>query len=464
MLRLTVLYLFVAGLMALSVRRWFLALCGLLFLTVMMQNPNMPREMAGIKGMNPWNATFLVILVSWALTRRADPQRAPTSQRALLLLSLYVAMLIITGLIAAGDADAFQSEGGEPRSVMDVVVDCIINPLKYLMVGVLFYDGATTRRRVKQAIFAAVGSGMCYSLMMYKTLKMGVFTMDYSSARRATDKLVGLYANDMAEVLAFTLWAGLLALFLLDRKTLQSAWLFALAVVVPTFLALKSRAGFLACCVTGVVLGLLKWRKILIAIPVMLLGVVAFAPDVVDRVMTGVGVEAAGNNDWDAISAGRTTYLWPPTLEQISRSPIVGHGRFAILRTELYDRIIAAGGGVPTHPHNSYFEVLLDAGVIGLAICLSCMWGLFRSSYVLLRERDDRLITALGAIALIGILCELSAGVAGSSFYPTQSAVPYLCVWGVAMRVLTERAAAMAGVETPRVWSDETLRLSTALR
>lgn len=444
MLRLTVLYLFVAGLMVTSVRRWYLALCGLLFLTVLMQNPNMPREIAGIQGLNPWNATLLVILVAWVMTRGADPRRAPTSQRTLLMFSLYVALLIVMGLVAAGDAHSFKGEGNEAKSTTDVIVDCIINPLKYLAVGVLFFDGATTRKRVQQAIFAAVGSGMCYALMMYKTLKMGVFTMDYSAARRATDKLVGLYANDMAEVLAFTLWAGVVAVLLLERKSLRAGWLFALAVVLPTFLALKSRAGFLACCMTGLVLGALRWRRILIAFPVMILGVAVFAPDVVHRVMTGVEVDAAGDNDWDAISAGRTTYLWPPALEQIAESPIVGHGRFAILRTELFDRIIAAGGRVPTHPHNSYLEILLDGGVIGLAICLSCMWGLTRSSWMLLRDRDDRLMTVLGAVAMIGILCELSAGVAGSSFYPSQSAVPYMCVWGVTMRVVTERVAKFA--------------------
>lgn len=444
MLRLTVLYIFVGGLMLLSVRRWFLALCGLMFLTVLIQHPSMPREMAGIQGLNPWNATFFVIFVSWMINRRFESGRSSASPRLLVGFAAFSAMLILTGLFAITDVPALQGDGGARYTARDIFVDTVINPMKYLLVGVMFFDGATTRERVKQALFAGVGSGLCYAAMMYKTLKLGVFTMDYSAARRATDKLVGLYANDMAEVLAFTLWAAVLLGLMIDRNWLRAVWLLAVVAVVPAFFALKSRAGMLAFSMTAMVLGLLKWRRILFAMPVALLLTVAFAPDVVDRVTTGIHAESAGENDWEAISAGRVTYLWPAALEQISHSPIFGHGRYAILRTGAFDTILDAVGRVPTHPHNSYLEVLLDAGVVGLLTCLAVMFGLTRAAWMLLRERNDRLITAVGAVAMIAVVTELSAGIAGSSFYPTQSAVPYLCVWGVAMRLATEKVVQTA--------------------
>ncbi|MBX3394879.1 MAG: O-antigen ligase family protein [Phycisphaerae bacterium] len=445
MLRLTLLYLFVCGLAVVAVRRWFLALCGLVFLTVLTQHPNMPREIAGIQGLNPWNASFLAIFSMWILTRHNDPPRAQTPPRVALIVLSYASVLTLTGLTAVMDSDSMHADGRAIASARDVFVETIINPMKYLMVGIMFYDGATTRLRVKQAVFTAVGSGAAYAALMYKSLKTGVFTMDYSAARRATDKLVGLYANDMGEVLAFTLWAGLIAVLLIQRHWLKFGWLLANAAVVPCFAVLKSRAGFLAFCATGLVLGVLKWRRILLALPIVLLSVVVFAPNVVDRVMTGVASDGIADSDWDAISAGRTTYLWPAALNQFVDSPIFGRGRFTILRTGMYDAIYDVAGGVPTHPHNSYLEMLIDAGVIGLAICLISMAGLARSGLALMRQRYDPLMTAVGAIGLIGVVTELSAGVAGSSFYPGQSAVPYLCIWGVLLRAVVEKSAQAAG-------------------
>jgi hypothetical protein len=58
-----------------------------------------------------------------------------------------------------------------------------------------------------------------------------------------------------------------------------------------------------------------------------------------------------------------------------------------------------------------------------------------QASYWLLKHSPDRLWQTLGIVALSAALAELSAGIAGSSFFPTQSMVPYLCVWGVALRV-----------------------------
>jgi len=440
MIRLTALYLFVAGLMLLSIRRWFLALCGLLFLTVIMQHPSMPREIAGFQGLNPWNAAFLFIFIMWLVNRRTDPPRAGTSIHAGIVFVSFVTILVLAGLVAVTDARAIKSDMGVQLSIKDVLIETIVNPLKFLIVGLMFYDGATTRGRIRQALFAAVSSGMVYAALMYKTMKLGVFTMDFSAARRATDKLIGLYANDMAEVLAFSMWGAVFLVFLIHRNVLRIPWLVATAAIVPAFLSLKSRAGFLAFALTGMALGALRWRKILLALPITVLLVVLFAPDVVDRVMTGVSSEGPVEHDWDAISAGRTTYLWPAALAQIGQSPIVGHGRLAILRTGSFDTILDALGRVPAHPHSSYLEILLDAGAVGLIVCLACIVGIFRASWRLLRERNDPLMTTIGAVGVIAIVTELSAGVAGSSFYPSQSAVPYLCVWGVAVRVAREKA------------------------
>ena len=63
----------------------------------------------------------------------------------------------------------------------------------------------------------------------------------------------------------------------------------------------------------------------------------------------------------------------------------------------------------------------------------------------LLTTLRERRTTALGEAerlnGQIAAVAELTAGVAGSSFFPTQSTVPYLVVWGLVVRFQVERAA-----------------------
>jgi O-antigen ligase len=442
MIRLTILYLFVGTVMIVSVRRWYVGLCGLVFLTVLTQHPSMPTKMIGVPGLNPWNATLLVVTICWLINRRFDPPRVPTSRTTWLLISLYTLLVITSGLAATYQSATSKTVLSARFAPFEVIVETIINPLKYLMVGVLFFDGARTRKRARMALYCAIGSGLLYSLLMFKSMKLGVFTIDYQAARRLTDKLVGLFANDLAELFAFTLWAGIIAAFVMNKGWRRLAWIGLILSIVPTFVSLKSRAGFLAFAMTGVILATMRWRKIFLLLPLGAACVVMIAPKVVDRVLTGVGgrsENAESGNDLDEISAGRVTNLWPPVIDQIAKSPWFGHGRFAILSTPAADEIRSREGSLPHHPHNSYLEILIDAGIFGLLIGLTCAGALLIVSGSLMRLRGDPLITALGAAGFAAMTCELTAGIAGSSFFPTQSSVPYLCVWGVALRVHAER-------------------------
>lgn len=451
-LRGIILMAFVGGLMVLSLRRWFLALCGLLFLTVFTQHPSMPTMMFNIQGLNPWNMTFAVIVVGWLMNRRFDPPRAPAPFHVVVLICGYLLVVIVAGLAAAVDTKSFRGTYAHTFDSRRVIVDCLVNPLKYLLMGIMFFDGATTRNRVKMALFCAVASGLCYSVLMFKSLHFAVFTIDYTAARHATDKLIGLFANDMAKLMAFALWGAVILAFLVDKKWLCMGWLLYTVLAIPAFIALKSRAGFLAVCAIGLVLGLIRWRRILLLFPVVVVVIVAMAPGVADRVLSGVHTQQDKQQDWDEISSGRTRYIWPTALKHIAESPIIGHGRYGILRTRCYDDIFVIAHGVPQHPHNSYLEILLDAGVIGLGICLTCMGGLLYSSASMLRRSRDPIIIAAAAISLAAVVSELAAGVAGSSFYATQSTVPCLCAWGVAMRIKFEADARKrtASVRRPR--------------
>ncbi len=427
MIRAALLAVVVLAVAITATRRWYWGLCGLVLLTVLLQNPNFPTNMFNIQGLNPWNLTCAVVVVCWLVQRRHEAPTAPLTRGVYVLFGLYVGLVVLTCGAAAVDVGSFYSGRW---TLTDVLVNGLVNPLKYLLVGVMFADGARNPARVRLALGTAIGSGILYSLLLFKTIKGRVFGMDFNDARRLTDKLVGLHANDLGQLLAFTLWAGVLLWLILPRGWWRAVWVVAVGTVIPPFLAVQSRAGFLAFVTAGVTLGALRWRRLLVVLPLAVIVVAAVRPDVVERVSMGVvGEEEV---DWDTVSAGRLTNIWPPVWAQIGQSPLIGHGRWGILRTDCYFDVLAAERTVPSHPHNAYLEILLDAGALGLGVGLACALGLLWNCGRLMRS-GQRETATLGAVGLTAVVVFLSAGVAGLSFFPTQSMVPHLCVWGAVL-------------------------------
>ncbi len=433
MIRLGALYLLVLAIAVTSIRHWFVALCGLVLLAVFTQHPSMPGNMLGIQGLNPWNILLALITLSWWVNRKGKDTHVRFSRSAALLSGAFVGLIVVTGIVAAMDVESFRGDYAGRLTSSNVIVNTIINPLKYLWVGFLFFEGARDRAAARLAVFTAVGSGILYALMLFKSMKLAVFTMGFDDARRLTDKLVGLFANDLAELFAFVLWGGALLIVLWERLPARMIWAAILAAVLPPFVALKSRAGFAAFCAVGLVLGALRWRWFLLAVPLTAAAAIVVAPGIRERALMGVDV-AGSEHSWDEISAGRLTNIWPPAFEQFTKSPLYGYGRYAILRTDCFDEILSREKLVPSHPHSSYLEVLIDAGIIGLASCLACAVGMFVAGVRLLRTADDRFVNVLGGLAIGALVAELTAGLTGSSFFPSQSSLPYLSVWGVALR------------------------------
>ena len=65
MIRYTLLTTAILFLAAYAWRDWYKVLCALIVMMAFVEHPDMPKEMFGIPGMNPWNVLLLAVLASW---------------------------------------------------------------------------------------------------------------------------------------------------------------------------------------------------------------------------------------------------------------------------------------------------------------------------------------------------------------------------------------------------------------
>ncbi len=72
MLRLGLLWLYIIGVGIYAWKDWYVGLCGLILLVAVVQHPDMPKSIAGIQGLNPWNILFISVVFSWWQSRTKE--------------------------------------------------------------------------------------------------------------------------------------------------------------------------------------------------------------------------------------------------------------------------------------------------------------------------------------------------------------------------------------------------------
>ncbi|MCX5673898.1 MAG: O-antigen ligase family protein [Planctomycetota bacterium] len=437
-MRVYALYLVVAVLAVYAWRDWFKSLCGLILLVAVIGHGDMPTNVAGIQGLNPWNTLLFFVFVAWLATRRREGPVWDMPAGMMWALIAYVLVILVSYVRAAMDLGSFPAE--QRLSLLGLTSEYLINPLKYMVPGLLLYDGCRTRRRLVLALTCVLLVGVGYALLAARTVPLSalVSEQNFMQHRRYLGESTGLHANYLGPMLVGMFWAIIGSFHLWRRWALRMAAASGAAVVFLGMALCHSRAAYFTAAAVGLLLGVLRWRVLLVILPALGLVVVAVMPSVSARLAMGFGeVDPGGGTaaNWDEVTAGRTTGLWPPVLAQIPRSPLIGFGRLAIWRTQVYGEILAGEGTCPSHPHNAYLEMALDAGGIGLMVALAFYGGLLLFAMRLFRDRRDPLATAVGAAGVASIGSLLVAGMSGQTLFPEVFTIPALCLGGMVLRM-----------------------------
>jgi O-antigen ligase len=462
-IRVTALYLLVAGLSIYAWKDWFKSLCGLILLMAFIAHPDMPKTILGIQGLNPWNLLFAAIFLAWATTRHREGLTWDMPRHVSVLLLLYLAVIVVGVLRAIFDRSQI-----EDYPLKSLISEELVNTIKWVLPGILLYDGCRTRRQVVMALVCILSVYVLIAVQVHRLLPIGSILqaggdIEYT---RASCVGMGYAATDLSVMLAGVPWGILATLPLIPRKKYWVAPLTAAGIVVTAQALTGGRAGYLAWGFTGLVLCLVKWRKYLVVAPVIFVLLPVIFPGAAGRMLKGFGeIDVTGERTVDDLSVtSDRTFFWPSVVGKIYESPWIGYGRLAMKRTGLYATIEAErpGTGAP-HPHNMYLETLLDNGILG-SVPIFSLWATILVYSTRLFRRNNRLYSAVGGLSLALVLAALSGGLAGQHVYPQEHTLGTWAAMFLTLRVYREeKRAQTVAIHAEEPWNNQVLGQRAAL-
>jgi hypothetical protein len=380
------------------------------------------------------------------------------------LLLMYLGVILVGFLRAVMDRSHIES-----YPFTHLISERLINTIKWVLPGILLFDGCRTRHRVVMALACVLAMYFLLSVQVVKRLPFeaalggGGEHIQYSRLKAC--RSIGYSSCDMSTILAGASWGILAALPLIRRKKYWFVVLLAAGVVAFGQALTGGRAGYVAWGATGLMLCMIKWRKQLILAPIIVMLLPVVFPAAAERMLFGFGqTDAAGQaitDDYE-VTSGRTL-IWPYVIDKIAESPIVGHGRLGMKRTGLADKLMADLGEPFPHPHNMYLETLLDNGILG-SIPIFLFWATMVLYSARLFRSDDRLCSAVGGLALSLTMVQLIAGLGSQHFYPRESA---FCMWiamFLSLRVYVEQMRTQAcSITEDSSWDGQLLQQEAAL-
>jgi O-antigen ligase len=249
-----------------------------------------------------------------------------------------------------------------------------------------------------------------------------------SRSRKIVQNEIGYSRVNMSMMLSGASWAVLATLPLLRRRWHKVAVVLAALAVAYGQALTGGRMGYVTWMIVGVILCGLRWRKLLLLAPFVVVAIALALPGTVERMMQGFGATGSMGEEYTddyEVTAGRTL-IWPYVIDKIAEAPVLGHGRLAMVRTGLRNHLLIEYGEHFPHPHNAYLECLLDNGALGF-ICIIPFYALLVFYCARqFRDKRDPWRAAIGGVTLALLLALLVASLGSQTFYPREGAV---CMW-----------------------------------
>ncbi len=435
MIRISLLLLLVAFFSVYAWKNWFVSLCGAILLMAVIQHPDFPQSIGGIQGANPWNLLLLSLVLAWAAQRGEDGHEwdLPPMAGRMLFACLAVVVVGVVRLLL-NDYPTGETNG-------TILSEYFVNTVKWVIPSLLLFDACRTRRRATIALGIILSLYFLLAVQVIRWMPLssiGDSGDDFSArASKMIQNEIGYNRVTLSMMLAGASWAALAAIPFLKQNLLRFIVLGAAGTIAFAQALTGGRTGYVTWMGIGVLLAALRWRKLLLVIPVVLAAAAIGLPGVRERMLQGFGGKegnfAVGTSAYE-MTSGRDI-AWPAVIEAIRIAPLLGYGREGMKTTGIADQLMNEYGESFPHPHQAYLQLLLDNGIIGFLLVISFFLYVARKSITYVLERNDPLVCAIGCTAFCLVLALMIGAFGGQTFYPREGAAGMWAAIGLLLRV-----------------------------
>lgn len=476
MIRLTLLWMFIGYLGITAWKDWYKALCGLILLMAVIEHPDMPKSIFGMQGLNPWNILLFIIIFAWILNRRRENLLWDMPGKINGLLICYSVIILVASLRMIGDLGGYEEYmllvGGDPPSTGSLLSEHIINSFKWVIPGLLLFDGCRDKKRLQLGMAALLLVYFILAIQVIKWMPISGIASGGELSDRSLKILsneIGYHRVNLSMMLAGASWAVFASREFIGGR--RAKWLLLISFLIFFAQALTGgRMGYVTWAVVGFVLLWTRWRRYIIFAPVVVIAVLLLVPGAWERMSQGFNQEATQEGsgfekqvyshsdgpDIYSVTSGRNL-AWPLVIDKIKESPFVGYGKEAMIRTGISGLLLTQYNESFPHPHNAYLQLLLDNGMLGAIFILHFYWLIFKHSYSLFLDGRRLEFVAAGGCCLALVLALFVASIGSQTFYPREGAVGMWCAIGLMLRVYIQRSRLPKNFERSTINSDDLL-------
>lgn len=446
MIRWSFIFLALLAMLAVGMRDWFKAFCGILLFSVLQEHHYFRYPLADISGLRVINLLLPVVVWQWWMQRKIEGLRWDAPPFLRLTCLAYILILLYGVAICLPDFNILASQGW---TVGTFGYDELVVPSIPFVLALLLYDGARSRQRVVLAMLTLAAMASIAGAYIVKIIPVGSL-LDPDSVllyRLRIDKLLGLHPNDVVSILVPGMWIAAGCILLIERTLVRLVLAGSILGMGLALLLTQSRTGMVALLAVSLMLGLMRFRKVVLIVGV--LGVATFfaLPSISANWSRGMSVYAGEGQvtaDLSTITSGRTE-LWQYAWRDICEAPLMGHG------IRWWSRSWPAGEeAAGSHPHNAYLEIWMHYGLFGLLVIVTVFVTLLVPCIRLMKKGLSRLELVVGLGGTACVLTQLVVALSTRALLPRPSAIISFCMCALAMRVYVLSRSAVAARSAPR--------------
>jgi O-antigen ligase len=160
-----------------------------------------------------------------------------------------------------------------------------------------------------------------------------------------------------------------------------------------------ARAAWLSLILGIVILAVVRYRKLFLVTPLVVVILPILVPSIIDRFQEALGFSQGKGSMFFRVE------LWSYLLPYFYDNPILGAGLGG------FTNYVEKGLGFVYMAHNDYLRVLIDTGIVGLIGYLAIWLGLARESIRAYLNLQDEIFKVMGLIvlAIVGAYLAMSA-------------------------------------------------------